>query len=79
MQRELTYFRNGDSTELVTIPRGEIVHSVTLRRLDPWNRKSFEKWMKLEKEEGYPRGMLVSFRFADGWRGAFRPRDLVAA
>ena len=75
-RRELHYYRNGDSLDMVTVPAGHVVDSVTLRRLDPWNRQSFKKQMDRDRDEGYPRGRLVIFRFADGWRYAYSPADL---
>jgi len=76
LTQSLTFYRSGHSPELVTIPAGTVVASVMLARLDPWNREAFKLRQKRDKEEGHPRGALVVFRYADGWRGAYTPSDL---
>jgi hypothetical protein len=76
LTQALTFYRSGDSAELVTIPAGTVVSGVMLVQVDPWNREAFKLRIKRDKEEGYPRGALVVFRYADGWRGAYASTDL---
>jgi len=78
LTQALTFYRSGDSAELVTIPAGTVVASVMLARLDPWNREAFKLRQKRDIEDSHHRGFLVVFRYADGWRGAYTPTDLQA-